>query len=193
MDRTAIRRKAAAMTPRKIWLLRETIFAEANRTAPRPVTRAVVAMVVANPLASGKSGSLDVLIDLGPSLAERYYPQAVALLPGPALAYGKAAIVGVNGDLEHGAAVIHPKLGKAMRATVGGGEAIIASTCKVASAGSRIDVPLGHKDNVWSFNELDTITIGIEDAPRPDEILVVLAVSDGGRPDPRIGPGRLAI
>ena len=181
------------MTPRKIWLLRETILAEANNPAPRPVTRAVVAMVITNPLASGQSGSLDVLIDLSPLLAERYYPQAVALLAGAAVAYGKAAIVGVNGDLEHGAALLHPKLGKAMRAAVGGGEAIIASTCKVASAGSRIDVPLGHKDNVWSVNELDTMTIGIEDAPRPDEILVVLAVSDGGRPDPRVGPGRLAI
>ncbi len=181
------------MTPRKIWLMRETILAEAGNTAPRPVTRAIVAMVVANPLASGKPGKLEALVDLGPFLAECYYPQAVALLPGPAVAYGKAAIVGVNGDLEHGAAMLHPKLGKAMRSAVCGGEAIIPSTCKVASAGSRIDVPLGHKDNVWSFNELDTITIGIEDSPRPDEILLVLAVSDGGRPDPRIGPGRLAI
>ena len=181
------------MTPRKIWLLQETILAEANNMAPRPVTRAVVAMVVANPLTLSKPGSLDVLIDLGPSRVELYFPKAVLLLSGPAVAYGKAAIVGVNGDLEHGAALLHPKLGKAMRAAVQGGEAIIPSTCKVASAGSRIDVPLGHKDNVWSFNELDTITIGIEDAPRPDEILVVLAVSDGGRPNPRIGPGRLAI
>lgn len=181
------------MTPRKIWFLRETILAEAGNNAPRPVTRAVVAMVIANPLAPGKHGSLDVLIDASPTLADIYFPQAVVLLQAPAIAYGKAAIVGVNGDLEHGAALLHPKLGKAMRAAVGGGEAIIPSTCKVASAGSRIDVPLGNKDNVWSFNELDTITIGIEDAPRPDEILIALAVSDGGRPDPRIGPGRLAV
>lgn len=181
------------MTPRKIWLLRETILAEAGNAVPRPVTRAVVALVIANPLALGNTDNLDVLIDLGPLLAERYYPQAVELLSGSAVAYGKAAIVGVSGDIEHGAALLHPKLGKAMRAAVHGGEAIIPSACKVASAGSRIDVPLGHKDNVWSFNELDTITIGIEDAPRPNEIVVILAVSDGGRPDPRIGPGRLNI
>lgn len=181
------------MTPRKIWLLRETIYAEAGNAAPRPVTRAVIAMVIANPLAADRQGSLDVLVELGPLLAELYYPQAVALLPSPAVAYGKAAIVGVGGDLEHGAALLHPKLGKAMRAALGGGEAIIPSTAKIASAGSRIDVPLGHKDNVWSFNELDTLTIGIEDAPRPDEILVVLAASDGGRPDPRIGAGRMAV
>lgn len=106
------------MTPRKIWLLQETILAEANNMAPRPVTRAVVAMVVANPLTLSKPGSLDILIDLGPSLVELYFPQAVLLLAGPAVAYGKAAIVGVNGDLEHGAALLHPKLGKAMRAAV---------------------------------------------------------------------------
>jgi hypothetical protein len=181
------------MTPRKIWLLRETVLTEAGKAAPRPVTRAVVALVIANPLVNVQEGSLNTLIDLAPQLADMYFPQAVALLPGPVVAYGKAAIVGLDGDLEHGAALLHPKLGKAMRAAIGGGEAIIPSTCKVASAGSRIDVPLGNKDNVWSFNELDTLTVGIEDAPRPGEILLVLAVSDGGRPDPRIGPGRLAV
>jgi hypothetical protein len=98
----------------------------------------------------------------------------------------------VQGDIEHAAAILHPKLGKAMRFAVGGGEAVIPSTAKVASAGARIDVPLGHKDNVWSFNEIDTMTLGVEDAPRPDEILVIMAVSDGGRPDPRVGVGRVA-
>ena len=117
------------MTPRKIWLLRETILGEANNPAPRRVTRAVVAMVITNPLASGQSGSLDVLIDLSPLLAERYYPQAVALLAGAAVAYGKAAIVGVNGDLEHGAALLHPKLGKAMR------EAVDTAACRGDLAG----------------------------------------------------------
>ena len=181
------------MTPRKIWLLCETILAEAGAPAPRPVTRAVIALVITNPLVAEPSASLELLIDLGLDLAQRYYPRAISLLPQPAVAYGKSAIVGIAGDLEHGAAVMHPKLGKGMRSAVGGGEAIIPSTVKVASAGSRIDVPLGNKDNVWSFNELDTITIGIEDSPRPDEILIVLAASDGGRPNPRIGPGRLAI
>jgi len=119
-------------------------------------------------------------------------PQAVALLDGPALSYGKSAIVGVNGDLEHAAAVLHPKLGKPMRAAVGGGEAIIPSTTKVAAAGAAIDVPLGNKDNVWSFDELDSMTVMVPDAPRPNEIVVVMAVSDGGRVHPRIGKGRAA-
>jgi hypothetical protein len=181
------------MTPRKLWLLRETVLAEAGTPARLPVTRAAVAIVIRNPMVGTDSTDLTALMDLGPALAEQFYPEAVAMLSGTAIAYGKAAIVGVNGDVEHGAAVLHPKLGKAMRAAVGGGDAIIPSTAKVASAGSRIDVPLGHKDNVWSFNELDTMTLGIEDAPRPDEILIFLVVSDGGRPNPRIGPGRILV
>ena len=120
-------------------------------------------------------------------------PQAVALLPQPAMAYGKAAIVGVEGDLEHAAAILHPKLGKPMRAAVGGGEAIIPSATKVAAAGTLIDVPLGNKDNVWSFDELDTMTVCVADAPRPREILVAMVVSDGGRPNPRVGKGRAIV
>ncbi len=75
-----------------------------------------------------------------------------------ALVHGKAAIVGVHGDLEHAAAVLHPKLGKPMRTAVGGGEVIIHSTTKVGAAGASIDVPLANKDNPWSFDELDSIT-----------------------------------
>src|SRR5262245_32834430 len=103
-----------------------------------------------------------------------------------------AGIAGIHGDLEHAAAVLHPKLGKPMRAAVGGGEAIIPSNTKVAAAGTLIDVPLANKDNIWSFDELDTITVLVPDAPRPNEIVAVMAVSDGGRAHPRIGKGRAA-
>jgi hypothetical protein len=178
---------------RKLVLVKETVFAEVGQPAARPITRAAVLMVIANPYAGRFEPDLSQLIDLGPQLAERHLRAAVALMPHTPVAYGKAAIVGVAGELEHAAAVLHPKLGKPMRAAVGGGEAIIPSTTKVASAGARIDVPLGNKDNVWSFNELDTLTVGVEDAPRPDEILVVLAVADGGRPHARVGAGRLAV
>jgi len=179
-------------TSRKVLVIKESILAEAGSPAVRTLTRAAVMLIVANPMAGRYERDLSALIDLGPLLAERWLPQAVALLERPVVAYGKAAIVGVQGDIEHAAAILHPKLGKAMRFAVGGGEAVIPSTAKVASAGARIDVPLGHKDNVWSFNEIDTMTLGVEDAPRPDEILVIMAVSDGGRPDPRVGVGRVA-
>ena len=177
---------------RKVLVIKESVLAEAGSPAVRAVTRAAIMLIITNPMAGRYERDLAALIDLGPLLAEQWLPQAVALLEGPVVAYGKAAIVGVQGDIEHAAAVLHPKLGRAMRLAVGGGEAVIPSTAKVASAGTRIDVPLGHKDNVWSFNEIDTMTLGVEDAPRPDEILVVMAVSDGGRPDPRVGVGRAA-
>ena len=119
-------------------------------------------------------------------------PEVLALLANPVTAYGKAAIVGLDGELEHAAAVLHPKMGAPIRAAIGGGEAIIPSTSKVAAAGAAIDVPLGHRHNVWSFDEIDTLTVSVTDAPRPDEIVVVIAVSDGPRPHARVGKGRAA-
>ena len=76
---------------------------------------------------------------------------------------------------------------------MGGGESLIPSSVKVAAAGTSIDVPLGHKDNPWSFDHFDTLTIAVPDAPRPDEIVVVVAVADGGRPHPRVGKGRAVV
>jgi len=80
-------------------------------------------------------------------------------------------------------------LGKPMRAAIGGGKALISSNVKVAAAGASLDVPLGHKDDPWSFPHFDTITVSVADAPRPDEILVVMAIADGGRLRNRCGTG----
>ena len=131
------------------------------------------------------------MFDLGAGLAELLMPQLVALLPGSAVAYGKGAIVGVNGDAEHAAAICHPKMGKPMRAALGGGEALIPSATKVAAAGATLDLPLGHKDNPWSFDHFETVTVSVGDAPRPDEIVVVIGIADGGRVNPRVGKGRI--
>ena len=144
----------------------------------------------ANPFAGTFTQDLAELIDAGAQIAERLAPELARLLPGKAIAYGKAAIVGVNGDMEHAAALLHPKMGKPIRAAIGGGEAIIPSTSKVAPAGASIDVPIGNKDDVWQFDETDTITVSVGDAPRPDEILVAVVLSDGTRPAPRVGKTR---
>ena len=117
--------------------------------------------------------------------------QVVDQLASPPVSYGKAAIVGVDGAMEHGGAMIHPKLGKPMRDAVGGGQSLIPSNVKVAPAGTPIDLPLGHKDEAWSFAHFDTMTLMIADAPRPAEIVVCMAVSDGTRPNPRVGDGPL--
>ncbi|MSP96771.1 MAG: amino acid synthesis family protein [Betaproteobacteria bacterium] len=180
------------MQARKILITRESIYSDAGRDTARAITRVIGLAVIANPCAGRFVADLASLFDAGADIAERLMPEMMALLPNQPIAYGKAAIVGVNGEIEHAAAILHPRMGKPMRAAVGGGEAIIPSTSKVAPAGSMIDVPLGHKDNVWSFDEIDTITVGVADAPRPDEIVVIIAVSDGGRPHPRVGKGRVA-
>ena len=127
------------------------------------------------------------LFEAGAMLGERLMPELVKLLDGPAVSYGKGAIVGVAGEMEHGGACVHPMLGKPMRAAVGGGKAVIGSNVKVAAAGALLDVPLGHKDDSWSFPHFDTITVSVADAPRPDEILVVMAIADGGRLRNRCG------
>jgi len=98
----------------------------------------------------------------------------------------RAAIVGVDGDIEHAAALLHPRMGKPMRDAIGGGQAIIPSNAKIGAAGVSIDVPLGHKDDVWSFNEIDTLTVTVGGAPRPKELVLIVVLSDGGRPRPRV-------
>ncbi|MBC7778744.1 MAG: amino acid synthesis family protein [Proteobacteria bacterium] len=166
---------------RKILFVQETSFAEGAERAEHPVRRVAAIAVMFNPLVGHATGDLDTLAELGAALAEALMPDAITLLREPATSYGKAAIVGVAGDLEHAAAMLHPRLGKPLRAAVGGGAAIISSAVKVGATGTAIDIPLAHKDDIWSFDHLDTMTVMVADAPRPDEILVAIAIGSGGR------------
>jgi hypothetical protein len=177
---------------RRTVFVEERVFGEMDHTAAAPITRIAGIAVVKNPFAGkGYVEDLSALFDVGLKLGEELMPEVVARLKKPATSYGKAAIVGLAGEFEHGGAVIHPKLGKPMRAAVGGGEAIIASNVKVAPAGTPIDVPLAHKDNIWSFDHFDTMTVMVADAPRPDEIVAIMIAADGGRVAPRVGRGRV--
>lgn len=179
------------MKVRKISLTKETVFAEAYAPAAQAITRAIAIAVIQNPFAGRFVEDLSSLFAQGEELGQTLMKDLVGLLPKAPIAYGKAAIVGVNGEMEHGAAVLHPRLGRPIREAVGGGEAIICSNVKIGGPGSSIDVPLAHKDNIWSFDHLDTMTASMGDAPRPDEIAVIIAISDGGRPNPRVGKGRV--
>jgi Amino acid synthesis len=176
---------------RKIHMTKETIFADGGKPVAQPITRAVAMAILVNPYAGRFVDDLSPLFADGAELCGRIMGDLVALLPGPVASYGKAAIVGVNGELEHGAALIHPRLGQPMRDAIGNGQAIICSNVKLGGLGAAIDVPLANKDNIWAFDYLDTITVSIADAPRPDEVVVVVAISDGGRPHPRVGKGRI--
>ncbi|MEM7444628.1 MAG: amino acid synthesis family protein [Pseudomonadota bacterium] len=178
------------MEIRKISLVKETVFAEAERQIERPINRVAALVCFPNPFAGkGYVEDLSSLFDYGRAAGLRVSDDLVALLDGDPCSYGKAAIVGIAGQVEHGAACIHPKLGKPMREAVGGGKAIIPSNCKVGAVGSAIDVPLGDKDEVWIFPSFDTMTVAMPDGPRPDEIVVVVAMADGGRVMPRVGSG----
>jgi hypothetical protein len=182
-----IQYRKAEMDIRKTMFVKETIERDDVGHACDPITRVVAMAVVRNPFAGRFVEDLSPLFDLSGQLGERLMNDAVSMLAGPPVSYGKAAIVGIAGDLEHGAAMLHPKLGKPMRAAVAGGKALIPSNAKVAAAGTPIDLPLGHKDEAWSFDHFDTITVMISDAPRPDEILLCMGVADRGRPHPRVG------
>jgi hypothetical protein len=175
--------------PRKTLLLRESIAADALGAPCAPVTRVAALAVFRNPLAGRVEPDLSALFAIGAALGEALAAQAVALLPGPPVSYGKGAIVGVGGDMEHGGAAIHPRLGAPMRAAAGGGTAVIPSNVKLGALGAAIDLPLGHKDDPSSFDHFDTMTLSVADAPRPDEIVLCLAYADGGRPWPRCGKG----
>jgi len=174
------------MKIRRTLIISDTINSEGGLPAIRPITRIAASAVIPNPLANNPSEDLSELIPLGAELGKFLVGKALANLSNPPVCYGKAAIVGLDGDIEHAAAIIHPRMGGPIREAIGGGKAIIPSNSKVAVAGTAIDVPLADRDDIWLFDNIDTITISVPDAPRPTEILVVVALSDGGRPRPRV-------
>lgn len=163
---------------------------EMGRDVNPPTRRALAIAVIQNPYAGRYAESLDELIaigeELGGLLGARCV-QALGIAPGAAQSYGKAAVVGEGGELEHAAAILHPKLGAPLRQAVEKGAALVPSAKKMGGVGTAIDVPLGHKDAAFVRSHFDAIEARVSDAPRADEIVVAVAVTDSGRPLPRIG------
>lgn len=176
---------------RKLVTVKEATEADGVGEPCDPVARVAAIGVFANPCAGRHVGDLSALFDIGGGVGARLADEARALLARPPVSYGKAALVGVAGDLEHGGALIHPRLGAAMRGAVGGGAALIPSTAKVVALGGAVDAPLGHKDEAWSFDHFDTMTLSVADAPRLDERAMIVACADGGRPIPDCGSGAI--
>jgi hypothetical protein len=175
------------MKIRKLYTVVEETLADGGRDLPRPVRKAGAIAVIENPFAGRFVEDLAELIAVGEELGALLGKRAVEALGGAPESYGKAAIVGLDGELEHAAAILHPKLGAPFREAVGGGKAIIPSAKKLGSAGTAIDVPLHYKDAAFVRSHYDALEVRVPDAPRPNEIVVALVVSDGGRPHPRIG------
>lgn len=174
---------------RIITTVEETLI-EADQVLATPTRKASAVAVVANVCSGKYVADLSELMDLGERLGDLLPRRAVEALgiPGDQVeSFGKAVIVGANGELEHAAAIMHPKLGAPFRAVLGKGEALIPSAKKRGSLGALIDVPLGHKDHPRVRSHFDAMEVRVPDAPRANEMVVAIAVTDSGRPLPRVG------
>ena len=163
---------------------------EMGRTITPPTRRALAMAVIENPFAGRYVENLDELIAIGAELGSLLGDkcvQALGIAPDEAQSYGKAAIVGEAGELEHAAAILHPKLGAPLRKAVGKGAALVPSAKKRGGLGTAIDVPLGHKDAAFVRSHFDAMEARVADAPRANEIVVAVVVTDSGRPLARIG------
>jgi hypothetical protein len=175
---------------RKLIVSVEETRQEMGKAVEPPTRKAAAVAVIENPFAGQYVQDLKPLMDIGEELGELLTRRCVAALGidgGKAESYGKAAIVGEQGELEHAAAILHPQMGKPVRAVLTKGAALIPSAKKQGGPGTPIDVPLGHKDAAFVRSHFDAIEVRIADAPRANEILVAIAVTDSGRPLPRIG------
>jgi hypothetical protein len=164
----------------------EEIELEVGRRLPRPLRKVVVGAVIPNPYAGRYDDSLTELIEAGNWLAAVLAAKALAALGDEAESYGKAVVVGEAGEMEHAAAVLHPKFGAPIRAAVGG-VSIMPSAKKRGGAGTTIDIPLHHKRAMLVRSHFDAVEFRCPDAPRADEMVVALAVTNGGRPLARVG------
>jgi hypothetical protein len=175
---------------RKTQVIVETTHSDIGRPVDPATRKASALAVIENPFAGRYEDDLSELMDIGAELGGylgKMCVNALGITPEQAESYGKAAIVGENGEWEHAAAILHPKLGAPLRKEVEKGAALVPSVKKLGGQGTRIDVPLGHKDAAYVRSHFDGMEVGMADAPRANEILVAVSVTDSGRPFPRVG------
>lgn len=175
---------------RKIAINVEETHREIGKAITPATRKAVAVAVIENPFAGTYQEDLSTLMEIGAELGALLGEKCISALGIPASeaeSYGKSAMVGENGELEHAAAILHPKLGAPLRKAVEKGAALVASSKKMGSPGQVLDVPLGHKDAAYVRSHFDGIEVRLNDAPRANEIMVAVAVTDSGRPLPRVG------
>ena len=175
---------------RKMVTIVEDTLEEGGQEILPPARRAAAIAVIENPFADIYQEDLEALMAIGEELGSLLGDKCVAALgvtPEAVQSYGKAALVGENGELEHAAAILHPRLGKPLRSAVEKGAALVQSNKKRGGMGHPLDVPLGHKDAAYVRSHFDGMEVRINDAPKANEILVAIAVADSGRPLPRVG------
>jgi len=176
-----------AIEVRKFITIIEETNMEAGKKVEPGLKRVAAVAVIRNPFAGNFVEELGPLYDIGEELGERLTEKAVQVLGAPVESYGKGAIVGVEGEIEHAAAIMHPKLGRPVRELIVGGKAIMPATEKIGNPGTEIDIPVHFKDAIYVRSHIDTMSIRVPDAPHADEILLAIVFTNGGRPLARIG------
>ena len=175
---------------RKMVTVVDEIHYEMRQQINPPTRRAAAIAVIENPFADKYVEDLEMLVQIGEELGAilgKRCIKALGIKPSAAQSYGKAALIGENGELEHGAAILHPRMGAPLRKEVEKGAALVPSSKKRGSMGDPLDIPLGHKDAAYVRSHFDGMEVRVNDAPRANEILVAIAVTDSGRPLPRVG------
>jgi hypothetical protein len=173
---------------RQVTVISQDIHSEGGRALTTPCRRVAACGVLRNPHAGQApiddfAGLVALSVDAGKALTARALD---ALKPLQPRGYGKAVVVGTAGDLEHGASMIHVRIGLAMRQGAGGGPALIPGNGKVGGPGTPVDVIFGGIEDAWDYDAMDTMTVSVADAPRHDEILLIVAFLGGTRPNARI-------
>ena len=167
----------------------DEVHREMGKEIDPPARKSIAAAAIINPFAGKYVDDLEPMYDLGAQIGgylARRAVEALGVKPANIQSYGKGAIVGTDGEIEHAAAILHPRFGKPVREAVEKGDDIIPSTKKMGGPGSSITMPLANKDSIWSFDHMDGAEISIVDAPRPNEIVVAVVVADCGRPLARV-------
>ena len=175
---------------RKMVTIIDEIHYEMGQKINPPTRRAAAVAVIENPFADKYVEDLEMLMQIGEELGAilgKRCIKALGIKPSAAQSYGKAALIGENGELEHGAAILHPRMGAPLRKEVDKGAALVPSSKKRGSMGDALDIPLGNKDAAYVRSHFDGMEVRVNDAPRANEILVAIAVTDSGRPLSRVG------
>lgn len=175
---------------RKVVVTLETVMAEGGRELPTPLRKSAAIAVFRNPFAGVFQEDLTLLMEYGEFLGDFLTRKGVEALEVPVAevhSFGKACVAGLDGEHEHAAAIMHPRLGAPMRSFLGAGKAVIPSAKKMAPAGNTLDIPLWYKDAKLVRSHYDSLCVRVPDSPHPDEIMAAVAFTTGGRPHARIG------
>jgi len=176
------------MKIKRVLTFLDEVRSEAGRDITPPLRKAAAVGIVANPFAKRYEADLAALTSASEAIGREICGIAVQLLaPDKAVSYGKAAVVGIDGEQEHGNAMLTTVFGNVMRDAIGGGKAWISSMTKRAAPGVTIDIPLAHKDALYVRSHYDGMTITLHDCPHPDEIAIIAVYATRGRPNHRVG------